>query len=77
MGGFTWLLTSGHHEISRGVRKLTRTPKILRKNLDKDSHFLLLHSKHVINTWMQKACSQMSFEFFNRFDFEYNYLLIF
>ena len=59
MGGFTQLLTSGHHEINRRVRKLARTPKILKKYIDKGSHFLLLHSKHVINTWMQKACSQM------------------
>ena len=30
MGGFTQLLISGYHKISRGIRKLSRTPKILK-----------------------------------------------
>ena len=45
MGGFTQLLTSTHYEISRGVHKLAQTSKILKKNIVKGSHFLLLHSK--------------------------------
>ena len=34
-------------------------PKFLKIEIDNNWHFLLLHSKHVINTWLQKACNQM------------------